>query len=171
MSEFGTSSRANGLQRYRDKRDPARTPEPFGADIPTRVAAPASGGLFVVQQHAARRMHWDLRLEIDGALTSWAVPRGPSLDPKEKRLAVLPEDHPLEYAGFEGVIPPGNYGAGAMIVWDRGTYHTVDDTTTTDALSQGKLDIEFQGHKLRGRWALVRTKGDNGKNWLLISKA
>src|SRR4029077_9206912 len=109
--------------RYREKRDPTRTPEPFGGE--GGHVAPASGGLFVVQQHAARRMHWDLRLEIGGVLVSWAVPRGPALDPKEKRLAVQTEDHPLEYADFEGIIPPGNYGAGAMIVWDRGTYRTV----------------------------------------------
>src|SRR5262249_31155935 len=109
------------LRRYREKRDPERTPEPF-ADAPRpRVAAPGAARAFVVQQHAARRLHWDLRLEIEGVLASWAVPKGPSLDPGERRLAVRTEDHPLAYADFEGVIPPGNYGAGAMIVWDRGS--------------------------------------------------
>jgi len=161
----------DSLQRYRQKRDPARTPEPFGGSAPGRARALASGGMFVVQQHAARRLHWDVRLEIGGALVSWAVPRGPTLDPKERRLAVQTEDHPLEYADFEGIIPPGNYGAGAMIVWDRGTFHTVDDTATADGLASGKLDLEMQGHKLRGRWALVRTKGEGGKAWLLIKKA
>src|SRR6266404_3403082 len=156
------------LQRYRDKRDPARTPEPFGAG--QAAPAGASVGMFVVQQHAARRMHWDLRLEIDGVLVSWAVPRGPSLDPKERRLAVQTEDHPLEYADFEGIIPAGNYGAGAMIVWDRGSFHTVSGGPVAEALAQGNLDLELCGHKLQGRWALVRTKGEGGKQWLLLRK-
>jgi bifunctional non-homologous end joining protein LigD len=156
------------LQEYRRKRDPERTPEPFGAPIRTGDGGP--GGVFVVQQHAARQMHWDLRLAIDGVLVSWAVPKGPSLDPKERRLAVRTEDHPLEYADFEGIIPAGNYGAGAMISWDRGTYRTVDAAPAAAALAGGKLDVELRGHKLRGRWALVRTKGEGGKNWLLIRK-
>lgn len=156
------------LDTYRQKRDPARTPEPFG----TAHAAPADARThrFVVQQHAARRMHWDLRLEIDGVLVSWAVPRGPSVDPAEKRLAVQTEDHPLEYADFEGVIPAGNYGAGAMIVWDTGTYRSLDENTPAEAVQVGKLDLELRGHKLRGRWALVRTKGSAGKDWLLFKK-
>src|SRR5215472_13581191 len=115
------------LDTYRQKRDPARTPEPFAAPHPAVGAAGAHR--FVVQQHAARRLHWDLRLEIDGVLVSWAVPRGPSVDPQEKRLAVQTEDHPLEYADFEGIIPAGNYGAGAMIVWDTGSYESVDGNT------------------------------------------
>ncbi|MFI5365975.1 MAG: DNA ligase D [Candidatus Binatia bacterium] len=158
------------LQRYREKRDPARTPEPFGEGRGAPALA-APGGRFVVQQHAARRLHWDLRLEIGGVLVSWAVPRGPSVDPKEKRLAVQTEDHPLEYADFEGVIPPGNYGAGAMIVWDCGRFQTVDGVPAGDALTRGKLDMELRGQKLRGRWALVRTKSADGKQWLLIKKA
>ena len=109
-----------GLEKYRGKRDAERTPEPFGEERPERALAAGAWRGFVVQQHAARRMHWDLRLEIDGVLVSWAVPKGPSLDPAEKRLAVRTEDHPIEYARFEGVIPEGNYGAGAMIVWDTG---------------------------------------------------
>jgi len=156
------------LRAYRDKRDAGRTPEPRGAGYSN--ARDATGGSFVVQQHAARRMHWDLRLEVNGVLASWAVPRGPSADPTEKRLAVRTEDHPIEYADFEGVIPPGNYGAGAMIVWDRGTFHTVDGAAVADAVARGKLDVELHGHKLHGRWALVRTKGEGGKNWLLIKK-
>ncbi len=151
------------LRVYRDKRDASRTPEPFGA---TTSGGERTGGSFVVQQHAARRMHW----EVNGVLASWAVPRGPSADPKEKRLAVRTEDHPIEYADFEGIIPPGNYGAGATIVWDRGTYHTVDGTAAADGLTRGKLDVELHGHKLQGRWALVRTKGEGGKDWLLIKK-
>ncbi len=157
------------LQRYRDKRDPARTPEPYGAE----EAAPAGPGgpwAFAVQQHAARRMHWDLRLEIGEVLASWAVPRGPSCDPRERRLAVRTEDHPLEYADFEGVIPSGNYGAGAMVLWDRGSYRTVDGKTPAEGLELGKLDLLLEGHKLRGRFALVRTRGAGGKDWLLLRK-
>src|SRR5215472_6735593 len=146
------------LDTYRQKRDPARTPEPFAAPHPAVGAG--STHRFVVQQHAARRLHWDLRLEIDGVLVSWAVPRGPSPDPKERRLAVQTEDHPLEYADFEGIIPAGNYGAGAMIVWDRGSYRTVDGTPSGHGLAHGKLDLEMYGHKLRGHWTLVRTKDD-----------
>jgi bifunctional non-homologous end joining protein LigD len=156
------------LQLYQQKRNRTQTPEPFGSVRPVQVK---DAGAFVVQQHAARRMHWDLRLEIAGVLKSWAVPRGPSLDPKEKRLAVQTEDHPMEYADFEGMIPAGNYGAGAVIVWDRGVYRTIGGTAAAEALVRGKLDIELHGHKLNGRWTLVRTKGDAGKNWLLIKKA
>ncbi|HVO24162.1 MAG TPA: DNA ligase D [Candidatus Margulisiibacteriota bacterium] len=156
------------LRVYRDKRDASRTPEPFGGGVSS--GGERTGGSFVVQQHAARRMHWDLRLEVNGVLASWAVPRGPSSDPQEKRLAVRTEDHPIEYADFEGTIPPGNYGAGAMIVWDRGTFHTVGGTAVADDLTHGKLDVELHGHKLQGRWALVRIKGEGGKDWLLIKK-
>jgi bifunctional non-homologous end joining protein LigD len=157
------------LERYRAKRDPARTPEPFGGAA--RGAAPkGASGAFVVQEHHARRRHWDLRLEVDGVLASWAVPRGPSLDPGERRLAVRTEDHPLEYADFEGVIPSGNYGAGAMIVWDRGVYRCVAGGSAAEALEAGKLDLLLEGHKLRGRFALVRTRGEGGRNWLLLAK-
>ena len=156
------------LRAYRDKRDASRTPEPFG--VGSGAAGAAAGGSFVVQQHAARRMHWDLRLEVNGVLASWAVPRGPSADPQEKRLAVRTEDHPIEDADFEGVIPAGNYGAGAMIGGDRGPFHTVDGEAVADGLTRGKLDVELHGHKLQGRWALVRTKAEGGKNWLLIKK-
>jgi bifunctional non-homologous end joining protein LigD len=169
MSKAARPSESS-LDAYRNKRDPARTPEPFAAGDRRIGPRSANTGLFVVQQHAARRMHWDLRLEINGALVSWAVPKGPSLDPAEKRLAVQTEDHPLEYAGFEGIIPAGNYGAGAMIVWDRGAFRTVNDEPAAPALARGKLDLELEGHKLYGRWALVRTKGGDGKNWLLIMK-
>jgi bifunctional non-homologous end joining protein LigD len=157
------------LQRYRAKRDPERTPEPFGEEA-SRVLAAGAAREFVVQQHAARNLHWDLRLEIDGVLVSWAVPKGPSLDPAQKRLAVQTEDHPLEYADFEGVIPAGNYGAGAMIVWDRGTYRTVKGSSPARGLEAGKLDLLLAGHKLRGRFALVRTRGGGGRQWLLLRK-
>jgi bifunctional non-homologous end joining protein LigD len=158
------------LKRYRQKRDPESTPEPFGGEQLGRPLPAGAQRLFVVQQHAARNMHWDLRLEIDGVLASWAIPRGPSLDPAEKRLAVRTEDHPIEYADFEGVIPDGNYGAGAMIVWDRGSYHTVDGRSPAESTEIGKLDLYMDGHKLRGRFALVRTRGEGGKQWLLIRK-
>ena len=158
------------LRRYHQKRDPDTTPEPFGAERARRARAPDAPHGFVVQQHAATRMHWDLRLEIEDVLVSFAIPRGPSLDPQEKRLAVQTEDHPMGYADFEGVIPAGNYGAGAMIVWDRGIYHIMDGRSPAEGLANGKLDLLFQGHKLRSRFALVRIKGEDGKNWLLISK-
>ncbi|HET7874680.1 MAG TPA: DNA ligase D [Methylomirabilota bacterium] len=152
------------LDLYRKKRDPERTPEPFGG------RRPAGGRLFVVQKHAARRLHYDLRLEMDGVLKSWAVPKGPSVRPQEKRLAVHVEDHPVEYADFEGVIPADNYGAGAVIVWDRGWYRPVKEGDPLAGLEKGKLDVEFFGFKMRGRWALARMSGKE-KDWLLIKKA
>jgi len=148
------------LGPYRKKRAAGSTPEPFGQGT-------ERPGLFVVQQHAARNLHWDLRLEIGGALASWAVPKGPSLDPQEKRLAVRTEDHPLEYADFEGVIPQGSYGAGEMIVWDRGRW--ISHTDATEGLEIGKLLFELEGYKLRGLWTLVKTRR-GAKEWLLIKK-
>ncbi len=156
--------RAPQLDKYRSKRDPERTPEPFGG------RRPAGRRLFVVQKHAARRLHYDLRLEMDGVLKSWAVPKGPSVRPEEKRLAVHVEDHPIEYADFEGVIPPDNYGAGAVIVWDRGWYRPVKDDDALAALARGKLEVEFFGFKMRGRWTLARMSGKE-KEWLLLRKA
>ncbi len=161
------------LRLYRKKRDPDRTPEPFGdlsGGAAPRALPPDARRRFVVQQHDASRMHWDLRLEIEGVLVSWAVPRGPSLDPAEKRLAVQTEDHPLEYGDFEGVIPEGNYGAGAMIVWDHGVYRSVDGRTPAEGLAAGKLDLLLEGSKLRGRFALVRTARDGERDWLLFKK-
>jgi len=158
------------LRRYREKRDPNATPEPFGGEEEARALPPNAARAFVVQQHAARSMHWDFRIEIDGALVSFAIPKGPTLDPREKRFAARTEDHPLEYADFEGVIPAGNYGAGAMIVWDRGSYHTVEGRSPAEGLAAGKLDLLLRGHKLRGRFGLVRMKGEGGKSWLWLSK-
>ncbi len=154
------STRSQHLAAYRRKRDAGKTTEPFGREGVERP------GLFVVQQHAARNLHYDLRIEVEGVLRSWAVPRGPSLDPAEKRFAVATEDHPLEYADFEGVIPPGNYGAGAMIVWDRGL--CVPHIDHAQGLADGKLLFELRGYKLRGLWTLVKTK--KPKEWLLIKK-
>lgn len=152
------------LRAYRDKRHLDATPEPAGGGGLDRP------GLFVVQQHAARNLHFDLRLEIGGVLASWAVPKGPSRDPGEKRLAVATEDHPLEYADFEGVIPEGNYGAGSMIVWDRG--RAVHHMDPEEGLETGKLLFELHGYKLHGLWTLVQTKkrGKKTKEWLWIKK-
>jgi bifunctional non-homologous end joining protein LigD len=156
------------LDKYRAKRDASRTPEPFGGGV-------ARPGIFVLQKHAARHTHFDLRLELEGVLKSWAVPRGPSLDPDEKRAAILVEDHPVEYADFEGVIPEGEYGAGEVIVWDLGRWTPLEDPV--EGMKSGKLLFTLSGHKLRGLWTLVRTKARSAqdrdapsKEWLLIKK-
>lgn len=149
------------LKAYRAKRSPDTSPEPVG----TVSAAP--GRLFVVHKHAARQLHFDLRLEMDGVLKSWAVPRGPSYDTSDKRLAVEVEDHPLEYGDFEGVIPQGNYGAGGVIVWDRGEWVPLEDWR--EGLVKGKLLFELRGYKLHGRWTLVRIKKSE-RDWLLIKE-
>ena len=155
-----TTKKVGNLETYRAKRMPDRTPEPFGT-------AGVASHRFVVQQHAARRTHYDFRLEQDGVLKSWAVPKGPSPNPADKRLAVHVEDHPVEYANFEGVIPPGNYGAGAVIVWDRGLWIPLGDYEA--GFAKGKLLFELRGHKLRGKWTLVKIK--RGKEeWLLIKE-
>ncbi len=152
------------LGTYRAKRSLDRTPEP-GA----RPATPAAsvGGLFVVHMHAARRLHWDLRLEMDGVLRSWAVPKGPSPNRADKRLAVHVEDHPLEYGDFEGIIPEGNYGAGAVIVWDRGRWVPLQDPE--EGMRKGKLLFELHGYKLKGKWTLVKLKKGE-REWLLIKE-
>jgi len=153
-------SPARRLETYRAKRSAERTPEPFGG-------ASARPRLFVVQKHSATRLHHDFRIEWGGTLWSWAIPNGPSLDPKEKRLAVQVEDHPVEYADFEGMIPKGNYGAGPVIVWDRGTWVPFEDPDA--GLATGKLHFELHGYKMRGIWTLIRLR-DDPKNWLLIKK-
>src|SRR5262245_31944714 len=153
----------SSLRDYHRKRNFTRTAEPRGK------LRRKSGQLFVVHKHAARRLHYDLRLELDGVLKSWAVTRGPSLSPKDKRLAVQVEDHPLDYAEFEGRIPQGEYGSGSIIVWDRGRWSSDDDPHRQ--LAKGHLEFELQGSKLKGRWHLVHMKGrDKGgkQNWLLI---
>jgi bifunctional non-homologous end joining protein LigD len=154
------------LESYRRKRDPDRTTEPFGIASAT---APAGAPRFVVQQHWARNLHCDLRLEMEGVLKSWAVPKGPSVRAEEKRLAVHVEDHPLEYANFEGVIPSGNYGAGSVIVWDRGTYGSFKPEDIREQYARGKLELELFGSKLGGRWTLVRMSKSE-KDWLLLKK-
>lgn len=157
---------AESLDTYQRKRDFSNTTEPRGR----RPRARAQSLRFVVQKHAARQLHYDFRLELDGTLKSWAVPKGPSLDPAERRLAMQVEDHPLEYADFEGIIPPGNYGAGTVIVWDQGEWVPLEDAI--EGYRQGKLKFELHGEKLQGAWTLVRTRG-GGKDrsaWLLIKE-
>src|SRR6516225_8528897 len=159
------------LEEYRRKRDFRKTPEPAG-ESPTRKKAQAPLA-FVIQEHKARRLHFDLRLELDGVLKSWAVPKGPSLDPAEKRLAVEVEDHPLDYGGVEGVIPEGQYGGGTVLLWDRGTWVPADPDPAA-AHSKGMLKFELRGEKLHGNWALVRMGGKAARerrpNWLLVKE-
>ncbi|MES2639829.1 MAG: DNA ligase D [Myxococcota bacterium] len=156
---------APGLSRYREMRKFDKTPEPRGA-----VAPKADQARYFIQRHDASHLHYDFRLELDGVLKSWAVPKGPSLDPAHKRLAVHVEDHPLEYGTFEGDIPKGNYGAGTVLLWDRGVWHAEGDAGA--AYAKGNLKIHLDGQKLQGRWALVRMGGKGGdqKNWLLIKE-
>lgn len=167
----------DALAEYRRKRDADRTPEPAGD------GGTGSGGSprFVIQEHDASTRHWDLRLEVDGTLASWAVPKGPSTDPAERRLAIRTEDHPLAYADFEGVIPEGEYGAGTVLVWDEGTYRNLkaegDDGGEDDApdvaaqVRDGHVTVWLEGEKLRGGYALTRTDpgdGDEDERWLLV---
>jgi len=158
---------AKQLAQYRRKRDFAKTPEPRGE----QHVAPARYPRFVIQKHDARRLHYDLRLEVGGVFKSWAVTRGPSLDPGEKRLAVEVEDHPLDYGDFEGTIPEGQYGGGTVMLWDRGFWSPADDGSPEEALGKGELKFNAGGSKLKGGWVLVRLKpraGDKHANWLLI---
>jgi DNA ligase D-like protein (predicted 3'-phosphoesterase) len=156
------------LAKYREKRDFRRTPEPSGG-----AKGSAKGLVFVIQKHDASNLHYDFRLEVDGVLVSWAVPKGPSTDPKQKRLAVRTEDHPLDYADFEGVVPQGEYGGGTVLLWDRGTYRNLraekqdDGASMAHALEEGKIEVWLAGEKLRGGYALINTGGD-GDRWLLI---
>jgi bifunctional non-homologous end joining protein LigD len=155
------------LEQYRKKRNFTETPEPAG-----RVRRAGRSRIFVVQKHEASRLHYDFRLEVNGVLVSWAVPKGPSMNPGDKRLAVMTEDHPLEYADFEGVIPDGQYGAGTVMVWDKGTYETEDGIPPDEQLTRGKLDVVLCGKKVRGAFTLVRTRKPSTDRqqmtWLLI---
>ena len=157
------------LSKYNEKRDFSRTPEPVG-----EKGKKSRSQHFVVQRHQARRLHYDLRLEINGTLKSWAVPKGPSMNPRDKRLAVRTEDHPLKYLDFQGIIPQGNYGAGEMIIWDSGTFdidRTESDISANAQLKKGNLKLIFHGDKIKGHFALVRTDGGKDQeSWLLIKK-
>ena len=156
----------DALSTYREKRAFDRTPEPGGL-VPKPAPQPDGGGLLIVHMHDATRLHWDLRLEMDGVLKSWAVPKGPSANPADKRLAVKVEDHPLEYGDFEGIIPEGNYGAGTVVVWDRGVWVPLEDVRA--GFEKGKLLFELRGYKLHGRWTLIKLKKTE-KEWLLIKE-
>jgi bifunctional non-homologous end joining protein LigD len=152
------------LEEYQKKRRFDRTPEPAGKD-----ASPLTDNTFVVQKHAARRLHYDFRLAINGTLVSWPVPKGPSMNPGDKRLAVQTEDHPLEYAGFEGKIPEGSYGAGTVMVWDRGTYAVEGTASASEQLRRGEIKFTLNGEKLRGSFVLVKLKhSEKGNEWLMI---
>jgi bifunctional non-homologous end joining protein LigD len=150
-----------GLEEYKRKRRFDETPEPEGK------VKKAQGNSFVIQKHRATRLHYDFRLEMDGVLRSWAIPKGPTFDPSEKRLAVETEDHPLDYGGFEGVIPKGNYGAGNVIIWDNGTYEMVDPDTPAAGWKKGKLHFILKGKKLKGEWVLVRGSREP-KQWIFV---
>jgi bifunctional non-homologous end joining protein LigD len=180
------STRGTDLERYRAKRDFTRTPEPAGGphasgqpgverrvvgDGPAAAEASPDALRFVVQRHRARRTHYDFRLEVDGVLASWAVPKGPTLDPSVRTLAVHVEDHPIEYRDFEGVIPAGEYGGGDVIVWDRGTWVPSAGEDPAGAIAAGELHFDLYGEKLRGRFALVRTRRERSQEqWLMIHK-
>jgi bifunctional non-homologous end joining protein LigD len=160
------------LKKYRGMRDFGDTPEPSG-----RTKKLARGPIFVIQKHQASHLHYDFRLEMEGVLKSWAVPKGPSYDPTVRRLAMMTEDHPYDYAAFEGVIPAGNYGAGNVIIWDHGTWEFIEPgDDPVKALKSGKLTFRLQGKKMFGEWALVKIRGksssgrdsDKGNEWLLL---
>lgn len=165
------------LGQYRRKRHPAVTPEPFGGQKYGGGSHQAEKLAFVVQRHQASQLHYDFRLELDGVLKSWAVPKGPSLNPHQPRLAMMVEDHPYEYKDFEGTIPQGNYGAGKVQIWDKGTYEPHWKGDEKDAqkllgkmLKAGHLTIILHGHKLKGEFALVKSPKMEKDAWLLIKK-
>jgi bifunctional non-homologous end joining protein LigD len=157
------------LEEYRKKRDFSVTPEPAGRAWRRSRDKP----IFVVQKHDASRLHYDFRLEINRVLASWAVPKGPSMNPADKRLAIRTEDHPIDYADFEGVIPEGQYGAGTVMVWDKGTYEPQGNLSPNEQLARGEIKVLLDGKKLRGGFVLVQPSGrfaerEGKKNWLLI---
>jgi bifunctional non-homologous end joining protein LigD len=139
------------LEQYQQKRDFKETPEPRG-----KLHRSGQKRIFVVQKHDASHLHYDFRLEIDGVLASWAVPKGPTLDPSSKRFATMTEDHPIDYAKFEGTIPEGHYGAGTVMIWDKGSYKVEEDLAPEEQLAKGELKVELHGKKLRGAFVLVR---------------
>jgi len=154
------------LKKYRSMRDFGDTPEPSGGK-PKKTKLP----IFVIQKHAASHLHYDFRLEMEGVLKSWAIPKGPSYDPSVKRLAMMTEDHPYDYAGFEGVIPAGNYGGGNVIIWDNGTWELTEPDDPVKGVKSGKLAFRMYGKKMFGEWALVKIKGrpgSKGNEWLLL---
>ena len=161
-------NRDEALKKYRSTRNFTKTGEPPGDN-----AQVGKNNLFVVQEHDARNLHYDFRIEINGVLKSWAVPKGPSTDPRDKRLAVPTEDHPLEYADFEGVIPEDEYGGGTVLIWDRGTYRNLREEkgdhkkNMADSYEEGKIELFLEGEKLRGGYVLIRTGRGKKEQWLL----
>src|SRR5438445_12093310 len=155
------------LEEYARKRQFEKTPEP----PPGKHKSTPGANYFCVQRHDATRLHYDFRLEIGGTLKSWAIPKGPTLDPTPKRLAAMGEDHPLDYGGFEGNIPAGNYGAGSVMLWDRGTYELLGEKPVHEQLARGDLKFRLHGEKLKGEFAIVQMKGrGKGNEWLLLKK-
>ncbi len=158
------------LKKYKEKRDFRKTPEP--------KAGKKSGShalIFVIQKHNATNLHYDFRIEVDGVLKSWAVPKGPSLNPSDKRLAMMVEDHPFDYKDFEGIIPKGEYGGGEVIIWDNGTYHALStenkkesEKLMREGIDKGEIKFVLNGHKLKGEFVLVKMKGKGENAWLLI---
>ena len=161
------------LNSYREKRKFKETPEPIGGKKEPPVKEP----IFVIQKHDATNLHYDLRLEVEGVLASWAVPKGPPAEPRAKRLAVRTEDHPFEYADFEGVIPEGEYGAGTVVIWDKGTYTNLrekkkeDNSDMEKSLKEGKIEIFLKGKKIKGGYYLIRTGRQNDREQWLLFKA
>jgi bifunctional non-homologous end joining protein LigD len=154
----------NSLKTYHKKRSFKKTPEPKGAIKKTKSKQP----IFVIQKHDASHLHYDVRLEIDGVLTSWAVPKGPPKKVGEKRLAIQTEDHPMDYATFEGEIPEGNYGAGTVEIWDHGTYENIKTSSMSSCLEQGLIEVYLHGKLLDAPYALIKTKLRSGENsWLM----
>jgi DNA ligase D-like protein (predicted 3'-phosphoesterase) len=167
---MSASAKKDQLRTYKDKRDFRVTPEPSGGKKKS-----GDNPIFVIQQHDASTMHWDFRLEVDGVLKSWVLPKGPSTDPREKRLAIPTEDHPLDYADFEGVIPEDEYGGGKVIVWDAGSYKNLmedkeEPLDMSASIEEGHVEVWLQGKKLTGGYVLVRTGRTSGdkKQWLFI---
>lgn len=170
----------NSLKKYKEKRDFKETPEPYSAKATKgrpsgkKTKSKKDKNIFVIQKHDASHLHYDLRLEINGVLKSWAIPKGPSTDPHEKRLAIETEDHPMEYATFEGVIPEGHYGAGPVIVWDNGTFDNIKEkdgktVPLPQCYKNGQIEVNLHGKKLQGGYALIRTaSNDDKKKWLCI---
>lgn len=156
------------LKAYREKRDFERTPEPSGGEVRRRP-----GPAFVIQKHRASTLHYDFRIEVDGVLKSWAVPKGPSTNPRDKRLAIPTEDHPLDYADFEGTIPEGEYGGGTVMVWDIGSYRNLKtedgrEVPMAETIARGHVTVALEGSKLKGGYALIRTGKSDNARWLLV---
>ena len=154
------------LDPYNKKRNFSKTSEPKG-----NRSTSSTKNLFVIHKHAARNLHYDFRLELNGVLLSWSVPKGPCFDPKVKRLAIQTEDHPIEYGAFEGIIPKGEYGGGTVMLWDKGKWLSDDDINPTKSYHKGHLRFTLKGKKLKGHWSLIKLKASDDKAWLLIKSA